>query len=171
MSTENCWPWLFPSYIGILFSAIIRNPLHLHQDSSGFSRQPRVVLLLNAAKTPTCRKISTPFLGRGALQGLEPLSLSIGYAACAAALGAAAAAAAEMKPHCDAEEVSQFLGFPWGWLCKSSSKCHWNGGICFLEPLEGTRFFFFWILQNANLYGGVEGFSPIMSEYFEGWGW
>lgn len=51
---------------------------------------------------------------RGALQGLEPLSLSIGYAACAAALGAAAAAAAEMKPHCDAEEVMQFSGFPWG---------------------------------------------------------
>ena len=43
---------------------------------------------------------------KGALQGLEPLSLSIGYAACAAALGAAAAAAAEMKPHCDAEEVA-----------------------------------------------------------------
>ena len=53
---------------------------------------------------------------RGALQGLEPLSLSIGYAACAAALGAAAAAAAEMKPHCDAEEVRQFLWFPWSWL-------------------------------------------------------
>lgn len=31
------------------FSAIIRNPMHLHQDSSGFSRQPRVVLLLNVA--------------------------------------------------------------------------------------------------------------------------
>ena len=57
---------------------------------------------------PTCRMASRLFW-RGALQGLEPLSLSIGYAACAAALGAAAAAAAEMKPHCDAEEVRQFF--------------------------------------------------------------
>ncbi len=56
----------------------------------------------------TCRNMP---LWRGALQGLEPLSLSIGYAACAAALGAAAAAAAEMKPHCDAEEAMQFLGY------------------------------------------------------------
>ena len=41
----------------------------------------------------------------GALQGLASSSLSIGYAACAAALGAAAAAAAEVNPDCTAEEA------------------------------------------------------------------